>query len=55
MMMFVQISTRCGLRDIVNQFRFQSRRLYHLGARAAVPVPDMEPAVSDGHARECDR
>jgi len=32
-MMFAQITTRCGLRDIVNQFRFQSRRLYHLGAR----------------------
>ena len=34
MMMFAQITTRCGLRDIVNQFRFQSSRLYHLGARA---------------------
>ena len=31
-MMFAQITTRCGLRDIVNQFRFQSRRLYHLGS-----------------------
>ena len=31
-MMFAQITTRCGLRDIVNQFQFQSSRLYHLGA-----------------------
>jgi putative transposase len=31
-MMFAQITGRCSLRDIADQFQFQAARLYHLGA-----------------------
>jgi len=49
-MMFAQLTGRCSLRDIADQFRSQASRLYHLGVR-----PVKRSTLSDAnHDRPAD-